>query len=110
MHEIETIPPSNITFYSGVTGRPYDLDSRTAADAIAAQASQTIDFPALVERAYADGVGVFIEVGPGSSCTRLIDRILGSRPHLACSACRPDRDPLPPFSMCLVDASPTGSR
>ncbi len=94
LHEIETIAPTNLTFYSGVSGRPYDLDGRSAADAIAAQASQTIDFPALIERAYADDVGVFLEVGPGSSCTRLIDRILGSRPHVACSACRPDRDPL----------------
>ena len=27
-----------------------------------------IDFPALIERAYEDGVRVFVEVGPGSSC------------------------------------------
>ena len=32
--------------------------------------------------------------GPGGSCTRLIGRILGDRPHLACSACLPDRDAL----------------
>ena len=60
--------------------------------AIAAQASQPIDFPRTIENAYADGIGLFIEVGPGSSCTRLIDRILGDRPHVAVSACRPDRD------------------
>ena len=55
--------------------------------------SQPIDFPAVIERAYADGVGVFLEVGPGSSCTRLIGQILGGRPHRAFSACRPDREP-----------------
>jgi acyl transferase domain-containing protein/3-hydroxymyristoyl/3-hydroxydecanoyl-(acyl carrier protein) dehydratase len=110
LHEIETIAPANITFYSGVTGRPYAPDRDSAAAAIAAQATQTIDFPAVIERAYADGVGVFIEVGPGNSCTRLIDRILGTRPHVACSACRPDRDPLAAvlevLSRCVANRLP----
>jgi acyl transferase domain-containing protein/3-hydroxymyristoyl/3-hydroxydecanoyl-(acyl carrier protein) dehydratase len=94
LHDTETIAPPNITFYSGVWGRPYALDRRSAAEAIAAQATQVIDFPALIERAYADGIGAFVELGPGSSCTRLIGRILGHRPHLARSACRPDRGAL----------------
>ena len=36
--------------------------------------SHGFDFPAVVERAYADGVRVFVEVGPGASCTRMIAR------------------------------------
>ncbi len=94
LHDLETITPSGVEFYSGVWGRPYAVDRRSAADAIAAQATGHIDFPAVVERAYDDGVRIFLEVGPGSSCTRLIGEILGQRPHLACSACRPNRDPL----------------
>ncbi len=92
MHEIETSAPPRISFYSGVTGSRYVVDRRSAARAIAAQAAGTIDFPRTIESAHADGVGLFIEVGPGGSCTRLIGRILGDRPHLAVSACRPDRD------------------
>ncbi len=94
LHDLETFTPAGIEFYSGVWGRPYAVDRQSAADAIAAQATGHIDFPAVVERAYDDGIRVFLEVGPGSSCTRLIGEILGERPHLACSACRPDRDPL----------------
>ena len=94
LHDLETTPPSGVDFYSGAWGRPYAVDRRTAADAITAQATQTVDFPAVIERAYADGVRVFIEVGPGASCTRLIGQILDGRPHVACSACRPDHDPL----------------
>ncbi|HZW32862.1 MAG TPA: type I polyketide synthase, partial [Isosphaeraceae bacterium] len=94
LHDLETRAPAGITVYSGVWGRPYALDRRSATEAITAQATQPIDFPAVIERAYLEDVGVFLEVGPGSSCTRLIDRILGTRPHLARSACRPDRDPL----------------
>ena len=94
LHNLQTMAPPNITFYSGVWGFPYEVTRHSAARAITAQASQVFDYPALFERAYADGVGTFIEVGPGSSCTRLISRILGDRPHIAHSACRPDRDAL----------------
>ena len=93
LHNIETVAPPGIVFYSGVSGRAYQVDRRSAAEAIAAQASQPIDFAKTIETAYADGIGLFIEVGPGASCTRMIERILGDRPHAACSGCRPDRDP-----------------
>jgi acyl transferase domain-containing protein/3-hydroxymyristoyl/3-hydroxydecanoyl-(acyl carrier protein) dehydratase len=92
LHDIQTTPPPRVAFYSGVSGRRYPVDRRSAAEAIAAQAAHPIDFPRTIESAYADGIGLFIEVGPGSSCTRLIGRILGDRPHAARSACRPDRD------------------
>ena len=65
LHDIETVAPPRIAFYSGVSGRRYAVDRRSAAEAIAAQASQPIDFPATIENAYADGIGLFIEVGPG---------------------------------------------
>ncbi len=94
LHDLETIAPPGVDFYSGVSGRPYALDRRSAADAVTAAAQETIDFPAVIEHAYESGVRVFLEVGPGSSCTRLISRILGRRPHLARAVCRPDRDPL----------------
>ncbi|MHB1561685.1 MAG: acyltransferase domain-containing protein, partial [Isosphaeraceae bacterium] len=92
LHDVATTAPAGIAFYSGVTARRYPVDRTTAADAIAAQATRPVDFAATIEAAYADGVGLFIEAGPGSSCTRLIGRILGTRPHTAVSACRPDRD------------------
>jgi acyl transferase domain-containing protein len=77
-------PP--IDFYSTAWGRKYDLNRETAAEAIVAQAVDTIDFPKVIESAYADGIRLFVEVGPGSSCTRLIDEILGDRIHFARSA------------------------
>ena len=94
LHDLETTAPPGIVFYSGAWGRTYAVDRQTAADAITGQATATVDFPALIEQAYADGIRVFLEVGPGASCTRLIDQILRGRPHVACSACRPDCDPL----------------
>ncbi|HET6424111.1 MAG TPA: beta-ketoacyl synthase N-terminal-like domain-containing protein, partial [Planctomycetaceae bacterium] len=81
LHTMRTTPPAGITFYSGATGLPYTLDADSAAAAIHAQARETVDFPRVIERAYADGVRLFVEIGPGSSCTRMIDDILGERPH-----------------------------
>ena len=54
-----------------------------AADAITAQAARTLDFPRLVEQAWADGVRVFVEHGPRGLCSGWIKRILGDRDHLA---------------------------
>ena len=94
LHGLETITTEGVEFYSGAWGGPYALDRGSAANAVTAAAQETIDFPAVIEHAYERGVRVFLEVGPGSSCTRLISRILGRRPHLARAVCRPDRDPL----------------
>ena len=87
LHVMPTTAPAGIQFYSGATGRPYAVDSQSAADAILGHASATIDFPRLVERAYADGVRAFVEIGPGASCTRMIRTILADRPHLARAVC-----------------------
>ncbi|WP_165228826.1 beta-ketoacyl synthase N-terminal-like domain-containing protein [Aquisphaera insulae] len=93
LHDLPTKAVEGVTFYRGVLGDSYRPDRGSAADAITAQATGTIDFPAVVERAYSDGIRVFLEMGPGASCTRLIGKILGDRPHLAMAAYMPDRDP-----------------
>jgi len=41
-----------------------------------------IDFPRIVEGAYADGARVFVECGPRSTCTRWIAEILKGRDHV----------------------------
>jgi len=87
LHLLTTTPPPGIRFYSGAWGRSYEPTRESAAESIVAQALNPIDFPALIERAYDDGVRVFVEIGPGSSCTRMIGQTLGHRPHLARSAC-----------------------
>jgi acyl transferase domain-containing protein/3-hydroxymyristoyl/3-hydroxydecanoyl-(acyl carrier protein) dehydratase len=87
LHRLPTTPPSGVRFYSAALGRAYDVTEDAAAEAILAQALDTLHFPAVVESAYRDGARLFIEVGPGASCTRLIAGILGERPHRALSAC-----------------------
>jgi acyl transferase domain-containing protein len=87
LHILPTHPPEDIRFYSGVLGRAYDLTADRAADSIVAQAIGPFEFPRVVEQAYADGVRIFVEAGPGNSCTRMISQILGNRPHAVIAAC-----------------------
>ncbi len=94
LHLLPTTPPSGVRFYSGSTGEPYPVTRESAAASILAHALHGVDFPAVVRRAYADGVRAFVEVGPGASCTRMIGEILEGRPHVAVAACPGEREPV----------------
>ncbi len=67
--------------YSAAFGGPYEVTKEAASEAITSLALNTMDFNTLVQTAYADGAKVFIEIGPGSSCTRMITNILDATPH-----------------------------
>ncbi|OQX05142.1 MAG: hypothetical protein BWK80_52620, partial [Desulfobacteraceae bacterium IS3] len=86
LHVFPTIPPQGIRFYSCAWAQSYQLTSDAAASSILQQALTGFDFPATIQQAYSDGVRIFLEMGPQSSCSRMIGRILDSKPHLAVSA------------------------
>jgi acyl transferase domain-containing protein/NAD(P)-dependent dehydrogenase (short-subunit alcohol dehydrogenase family)/acyl carrier protein len=70
-------------------------DSREAVCAtLAKQITSPVDFIAGIERLYADGIRVFIEVGPSSVLSGLTRDILGQRPGLVLSSDgrKPDSD------------------
>lgn len=90
LHLLPTTAPKGVRVYSGAWGHAYDVTTDSAADAILAHATGIIDFPRVIESAYYDGVRLFLEIGPGSSCSRMISRILGRRPHWARSVCACD--------------------
>ncbi|MGW8312314.1 MAG: beta-ketoacyl synthase N-terminal-like domain-containing protein [Desulfuromonadales bacterium] len=93
LHLFPVTAPAGITFYSGALGKGYPVTTESAADAILGQALDTLDYARVIEQAYADGVRIFLEMGPGNSCSRMIDSILDSKPHLARSACAPGQKP-----------------
>jgi len=92
LHLFPTEAPPGINYYSGVKGGPYEVTRESAAASILGQALHGIDYPATIESAYGIGVRLFLEMGPGASCSRMIGRILGDRPHLARSACYGGQD------------------
>jgi acyl transferase domain-containing protein/3-hydroxymyristoyl/3-hydroxydecanoyl-(acyl carrier protein) dehydratase len=69
----------DIRVYSGAWGNAYPVSSERCADAILAHASEGIDFVRTIESAYRDGTRHFVEIGPGNSCTSMIQKILHGR-------------------------------
>lgn len=70
-------------FLSAASRRPLVLEQESLARRLSEMAVRRLDFPALVERAYAAGARVFVEVGPGAMLTRLVGAILEGREHVA---------------------------
>ncbi len=83
LHLRPTTDVPGVRFYSGATAEPYRASADRAADALLAQMLGTIDFVRVIERAWADGVRVFVEHGPQTQCTNWIRRTLGDRDHLS---------------------------
>ena len=85
VHRRATSAPRRGRVYSTASGRPYAPDTEACAQAILAQAVDTIDIRALVENAWNDGVRVFVEHGPAGTFGRAIRHVLGAREALVVS-------------------------
>ncbi len=95
LHSFETRPAAGVRYYSCANAAVIPLTRESAAQSLLDQAMAGFDFTRTINQAYQDGVRLFLEMGPQGSCTRMIDRILGERPHLALSTShREDEDGL----------------
>jgi acyl transferase domain-containing protein/3-hydroxymyristoyl/3-hydroxydecanoyl-(acyl carrier protein) dehydratase len=103
LHTLTTTRPPGLTVFSGARAEPYDPTSANAADSITAGLVGVIDFPAVVEAAYRDGVRAFVEVGPGNSATRMVAAILEGRPHLARAVTAPRQDAVSLVLRCAAN-------
>jgi acyl transferase domain-containing protein/3-hydroxymyristoyl/3-hydroxydecanoyl-(acyl carrier protein) dehydratase len=92
LHIFDTTPPKDVTFYSGIRGGAYEVTQDTAADSILDQALASFDYTRVINSAYEDGVRLFIEMGPGGSCTRMIDQILKDKPNCTKAICVKGQD------------------
>ncbi len=79
IHTRAVTPVPGVRFYSNGASGSYNVTSQACAEAITAQAETTLDFRGTIEAAYADGVRVFVEHGPGGACTNFIREILRDR-------------------------------
>jgi PfaB family protein len=82
-------PDARLYTAAGYTPVVFDASSQQASAQIAANIATALctplDFPRLVNAAYADGARVFIELGAGSNCARWVDESLKDRPHASLS-------------------------
>jgi PfaB family protein len=75
---------SGIAFHSA--GEPrggFVPETDEMAQRIARMVMQPLDFSALIERVYAEGARIFLELGPNASCSRLVTANLRGREHVA---------------------------
>ncbi len=79
LHRRETNEVPGVRFYTHSTLDSYRPTRESAAQAILGQAVRTLDFPALVGRAWDDGVRIFLEHGPRGLCSGWIRKTLASR-------------------------------
>jgi acyl transferase domain-containing protein/3-hydroxymyristoyl/3-hydroxydecanoyl-(acyl carrier protein) dehydratase len=101
-------PPDGARVYSCAWGDAYDVTRTSGASSIVENARSGFDWPRAVRKAYDDGVRVFVEIGPGNSCTRMIRCILGDLPHRCVSLCVEGRDAYDSVLRVLAAASVEG--
>lgn len=67
--------------YSNATAAPYPNDAGAVRTALAAHVASPVRFVDQINRMYADGARVFVEVGPRQVLRGLVGKILKGRPH-----------------------------
>ncbi|MEO6810492.1 MAG: beta-ketoacyl synthase N-terminal-like domain-containing protein, partial [Isosphaeraceae bacterium] len=77
--------------YSNVNAKIYPSDPNQIARQVGEHLAKPVRFSEMIAAMAADGASVFVEVGPGSTLSPLVDSILGDRPHLAVSTDRPNQ-------------------
>jgi acyl transferase domain-containing protein/phosphopantetheinyl transferase len=72
--------PGIATLYSARSAAPFPAEAEAIRELVAQQWEHRVRFTETVERLYADGVRVFLEVGPSSNLTSFVTDILRDRP------------------------------
>src|SRR5262249_58879939 len=73
--------PPRLPVFANLDGEPYPADAAAARTQLKEHLLRPVEFVAQVEQMYASGARIFVEVGPGTVVSRLVDGILGERPH-----------------------------
>ena len=79
------ITPSDIPVFSNTTGKPYPLDPEKAKKVLGEHLLRPVDFKSEIENIYKSGVNTFIEIGPKSVLTCLVNSILADHDFLSIS-------------------------
>ena len=83
LHRMPIANPTDIQLFTAVGYHPVTVGSEEIANNIAEMYCNEVDFPRLVNTAYAEGARIFLEVGPRDSCTRYVQTTLADREHVA---------------------------
>jgi len=68
--------------FSNTTANPYPTDPEGITRQLVQHLINRVEFVREIEAMYQDGARIFVEVGPGTVLSGLVDQILADRPHL----------------------------
>ncbi len=74
---------AQIPVYSNTTGEPYPEAPEQAREVLAHHILHPVIFKTQIERIYAAGGRIFVEIGPRRIVTNLVGEILAGKPHVA---------------------------
>ncbi|CAN7528316.1 SDR family oxidoreductase [Phenylobacterium sp. LjRoot219] len=77
------IASPRIAVYGNTRAEPYGVAPEEIRATLARQLAEPVRFADMVERMYADGCRLFLEVGPGAVLTGMVADCLAGRPHVA---------------------------
>jgi acyl transferase domain-containing protein len=107
-----SLTPTATPVYSNTTAAPFPQDPDEARALLAAQIASPVEFLAEVEAMAADGVGVFLEVGPGAVLSGLVRATLDAarRPGVAVAvdATRGERGDVVDLAAALAELASLG--
>ncbi len=91
---LEAVPfgAAGCAVYANASAEPYPAEAAAQRDLLAGQIARPVRFVEMIERMAADGVDLFVEVGPDAVLTRLAGRILEGKPQRAVATDRKGRD------------------
>lgn len=78
LQEVALTAPSRLV-YANLTAQPHSAVPRLIADQLSRQLAEPVRFREMIEQMYADGFATFVEVGPGSKLTGLVQQILSAK-------------------------------
>jgi malonyl CoA-acyl carrier protein transacylase/predicted hotdog family 3-hydroxylacyl-ACP dehydratase len=93
--------PPRIPFYSCATAGRFPDDPDGVRELCVEQWARPVRFQETIERLYADGIRVFVEIGPRGNLTAFTDDILKTRPHLAVASNKTTRPGLDQLNRAL---------
>lgn len=88
-HAMDPVEVSGIRYYSCASGEIYPIEKEAIAASLLRHGIEGVNYPKVIEQAYADGIRIFVDIGPGRSLSRMVTEILGDREHIAVSLCPP---------------------
>ncbi len=77
--------PCRIPVYSNTTAKPHAAEVSVTKKLMAEHLVSSVEFVSEIESMYQDGARIFLELGPKSVLSKLIDKILTNQPHKAIS-------------------------